>query len=55
MCGIINKYSECKSEIYHSWSFAGDPNQFPHEGQKCDCGLVEYNLKKTDTGIKCTI
>ena len=41
MCRITNT-QEQKTQVYHTWTFAGDPNYFPYKGQPCDCGLVRY-------------
>ena len=36
-------YNNEEQKIYHTWTYAGDPDYFPYEGMKCDCGQEEYH------------
>lgn len=30
-------------KMCHTWTYAGDPNYFPCEGMKCDCGEASWH------------
>ncbi len=42
----------------HIWTYSGDPNHFPYEGMRCDCGMVQYkdygtgSIKETSNYLK---
>lgn len=44
-----------EEKMNHIWTFAGDPNYFPYEGMKCDCGYREYHRPSSaDTIVNVT-
>ena len=35
-----------EGRMIHVWTYAGNPDYFPYEGMKCDCGETEWHKEK---------